>query len=447
MNEKQIFDYLVKGGLTEAGAAGLMGNLIAESGLRSNNLQNNFETTLGMDDETYTKAVDTGIYQDFVRDSAGYGLAQWTYWTRKQNLLDFAKKQGKSIGDCQMQLDFLLQEIREYTAVWNTLKTANNIKAASDMVLLQYEKPANQSESVRQTRASLGQGVYDRCKGISQVNQTIVQDITTGKTRSYSPLIVSQVEFGTINCNPRKNRVVRITPHHMAGVMTGEACAKMHMNPARQASANYYVGNDGDICGGVRETERAWTSGTGNGDGTNDHTAITIEISNDKTGGDWTISKKAYDATIRLCADICDFYGIDPHYDGTKNGTITTHDMFQATTCPGPYLKRLITSGQFERDIKAAMKSKSNPIPTVNPIPVSASSIMYRVQVGAFQEKTNADKLAAELKAKGETCLVMRAGTSYKVQVGAFSNFENAKRKSEALMRAGYKTYISEVSS
>jgi long-subunit fatty acid transport protein len=37
----------------------------------------------------------------------GYGLAQWTFWSRKQALLDFAKTAGKSIGDMTMQLDFL----------------------------------------------------------------------------------------------------------------------------------------------------------------------------------------------------------------------------------------------------------------------------------------------------------------------------------------------------
>ena len=58
------------------GVAGLMGNLYAESGLRSNNLQNTFEKKFGMTDEQYTAAVDNGTYTNFVKDSAGYGLAQ-----------------------------------------------------------------------------------------------------------------------------------------------------------------------------------------------------------------------------------------------------------------------------------------------------------------------------------------------------------------------------------
>lgn len=48
MSEKTIWEYLKAQGLTDAGAAGLMGNLYAESGLRPNNLQNSYEGKLGM---------------------------------------------------------------------------------------------------------------------------------------------------------------------------------------------------------------------------------------------------------------------------------------------------------------------------------------------------------------------------------------------------------------
>ena len=75
MNEKIIWDYFKGKGLTDAGTAGLMGNLYAESGLNPKNLQNNFEKKLGFNDDTYTKAVDNGSYGNFIKDSAGYGLA------------------------------------------------------------------------------------------------------------------------------------------------------------------------------------------------------------------------------------------------------------------------------------------------------------------------------------------------------------------------------------
>ena len=160
--EKTIWDFLY-GKLGNAyGAAGMMGNLYAESALRPNNLQNTYEKKLGLSDAEYTVAVDSGTYTNFVRDSAGYGLAQWTYWSRKEALLQFAQAAGKSIGDLQMQLDFLWKELQGYTSVLNTLKTATTVKAASDAVLIGYERPADQSDAVKEKRAGYGQKYFDK---------------------------------------------------------------------------------------------------------------------------------------------------------------------------------------------------------------------------------------------------------------------------------------------
>lgn len=82
-NEQIIWNYFKNKGFTDAGIAGLMGNLYAESGLRPTNLQNTFEKKLNYTDDSYTKAIDNGTYKNFVKDKAGYGLAQWTYWSRK----------------------------------------------------------------------------------------------------------------------------------------------------------------------------------------------------------------------------------------------------------------------------------------------------------------------------------------------------------------------------
>lgn len=90
-----------------------MGNIYAESGLIPTNLQNSFEKKLGYTDADYTSAVDRGSYNNFVRDSAGYGLCQWTYWSRKQALLEFCKSKMTSIGDLEMQLEFMYKELSE----------------------------------------------------------------------------------------------------------------------------------------------------------------------------------------------------------------------------------------------------------------------------------------------------------------------------------------------
>ena len=98
-NEKTIWNFLTGKGLNAYAVAGIMGNLYAESGLMPNNLQNTYNNKLGKTDAEYTAAVDNGSYGNFVKDSAGYGLAQWTYWSRKQALLNHAKQAGVSIAD------------------------------------------------------------------------------------------------------------------------------------------------------------------------------------------------------------------------------------------------------------------------------------------------------------------------------------------------------------
>ena len=156
-NEERIWNYLTAAGFNACGVAGLMGNLYAESGLNPQNLQNTYEKKLGYTDAAYTAAVDSGAYTNFAGDKAGYGLAQWTYSTRKAALLAYARAAGKSVGDLETQLAFLVKELREsFAAVYNTLKTAQTVRAASDAVMLKFERPANQSAEALARLAAYG---------------------------------------------------------------------------------------------------------------------------------------------------------------------------------------------------------------------------------------------------------------------------------------------------
>ena len=141
---------------------GLMGNLNAESGLKANNLQNNGNNALGMTDEQFTAAMDAGTYGNFVNDGYGYGLAQWTWHSRKAALLAYAQERGVSIGDLTMQLGFLCKELEGYSAVLSVLKNAKSVREASDIVLTQFERPADQGTAAQEQRAAFGQNYYNR---------------------------------------------------------------------------------------------------------------------------------------------------------------------------------------------------------------------------------------------------------------------------------------------
>ena len=187
-NAQKIWAKLRSAGLTEAGAAGLMGNLYAESGLNPRNLQNSYEKKLGLSDADYTAAVDCGVYPNFVTDGAGYGLAQWTYSSRKAALLACAKARGRSVGDLDMQVDYLLLELWNlFQAVLGLLRTTTSVREASDCVLLQFERPADQSAANRARRAVFAQEFYNTFAGEERLNHCNLSTIPKKGTQNQPP--------------------------------------------------------------------------------------------------------------------------------------------------------------------------------------------------------------------------------------------------------------------
>lgn len=160
-NELEIWNFLMDLTGNAYGAAGLMGNLYAESGLSPTNLQDSYEASLGYDDLSYTNAVDNGTYQNFVDDQAGYGLAQWTYSTRKQALLTLAKGRGTSIGSLDTQLEYLARELNG-GSILADLRNASSVREASDIVMIRFENPADQSERAKALRTSYCEYYYNK---------------------------------------------------------------------------------------------------------------------------------------------------------------------------------------------------------------------------------------------------------------------------------------------
>ena len=148
----------------------------------------------------------------------------------------------------------------------------------------------------------------------------------------------SLVQFTKLspNKNKRLNKIDKITIHHMAGNLTVEQCGNVFAPKSREASSNYGIGSDGRIGMYVEESDRSWCSSNA----ANDHRAITIEVANDGGAPNWHVSDKALESLINLCVDICKRNNIAKlNYTGDKSGNLTRHNMFVATTCPGPYLQ------------------------------------------------------------------------------------------------------------
>ena len=172
-NEEIIWNYFKSQGFSDAATAGIMGNLEAESGYLPNNLENAAANKSGYTDAQFTKEVDAGKIsrEQFIKStkfgvysngSYGYGLAQWTYPTRKAGLYDFAKSRGVSIADLTMQLDYIMKELSgSYGSLKKYLYTAADVAEACLKFHNVYEGSADTAQMLS-GRIARAQAVYNK---------------------------------------------------------------------------------------------------------------------------------------------------------------------------------------------------------------------------------------------------------------------------------------------
>lgn len=174
-NDEKIWNYFKSKGMSPYGIAGIIGNADFESALNPKNMEDAYQARLGYNDDTYTAAVDSGKYPQFVSDQVGYGLFQWTWWTRKQGLLELAKKKGHSVGDLETQLDYFYSELSSgFPSLLTTLMNARSVREASNGVLLKYEAPADTSVKMQDRRCVFAQRYYDKFAGKSTTEQPVI---------------------------------------------------------------------------------------------------------------------------------------------------------------------------------------------------------------------------------------------------------------------------------
>jgi hypothetical protein len=141
MGKREIYDVFRKHGISHIGACALIGNLKAESDL--NPCAN--EELPQHRWEQYVGEVDSGAISrnDFIYAGYGFGLAQWTYWSRRQELYDYAAESGESIGDEYMQCQFVLYELcTHFEGLLQYLKETDDLRIAVSRICKEYERPA-----------------------------------------------------------------------------------------------------------------------------------------------------------------------------------------------------------------------------------------------------------------------------------------------------------------
>ena len=344
------------------GLSGLAGNIYAESAFKPHNLQNTYEKSLGMTDEEYTERVDSGKYTNFVYDKAGYGLAQWTYWSRKKGLYEYIKSKSVSIGDTEAQFEWLYQELKNYGLI-DVISKGTSIRSVSDVILTKFEAPADQSEKVQVTRATYGQEFYDTFKDYekkeeNEVSIKIIEKIATK--------------------NPCYTAGRTITPK--GGMLHSVGCPQpdplVFVNNWQSSSAQVcvhaVVGKEAVVYELLPWNRRAWHCGSGsNGSGNN--TLISIEMTEPASikytsGANWVETGNGantkshvlatYANAVQFFAYICKKYGFNPensdvlmsHHEGNTKGIASNHGDVEHI-----WKKFGLTMNQFRKDVKKAM--------------------------------------------------------------------------------------------
>ena len=200
-------------------------------------------------------------------------------------------------------------------------------------------------------------------------------------------------------------KIKKITIHHCAGVMSIENLGNLMKNGARQVSSHYGIGNDGRIGQFVDEKNTAWTDGNW----VSNCTSVTIETSNNKTGGKWTVGDKALNSLIKLVADIAKRNKLGTLVKG-KN--VTWHRMYASTTCPGDYLLSkmdyiISEANKINKNSSSNSKSSTSKYTTGNYVTLD----VMRIRTGAGTKYRQ--KLVKELTKDGKKNATSTNGNSY----------------------------------
>jgi murein DD-endopeptidase MepM/ murein hydrolase activator NlpD len=137
-NAERIWNFFTGRGLHPPQVAGLMGNFQAESGLNPRRVQN-----------TRTPQGDA----DYPTNGIGFGLAQWTFTARQRPLVELAEANNVLPGDLEIQLRYVMQELEgPYRSVYDDLLATQDVDRATDIIMVRYEGPRDQSESAKEHR-------------------------------------------------------------------------------------------------------------------------------------------------------------------------------------------------------------------------------------------------------------------------------------------------------
>lgn len=216
---------------------------------------------------------------------------------------------------------------------------------------------------------------------------------------SNSPL-VSYTKLSPNNSGQRTHSIDRISPHCVVGQCSVETLGRIFAQPANQSSCNYGIGVDGRIGMYVMEASRSWCSSSN----ANDQRSVTIECASDTTAP-YAFRDVVYQKLIALCVDICQRNGKKKllwisdknkalaYTPAADEMLLTVHRWFAKKSCPGDWM--MARMGDLASKVTALLSSAD-----------VAPETIYRVQVGAYRSKANAEAMAERLKKYGYDVII-----------------------------------------
>ena len=255
--------------------------------------------------------------------------------------------------------------------------------------------------------------------------------------------LVSYTKLSPNHSGKRTHSIDRITPHCVVGQLSAESICGCFTSTSRQASCNYGIGTDGRVSLCVEEKNRSWCSSSN----ANDQRAVTIECASDMKAP-YAMNSKVYNSLIKLCTDICKRNGKKKLlWLGSKSKALnyspksdemvlTVHRWFANKSCPGDWLYSRL--GDLAEKVTANLSGTTTATTTTT----TKKDTLYRVQVGAYSVKNNADVQLKKVKAAGFDTYMVKVGGLYKIQVGAYSKKENAEAMQKKLKAKGFDSFI-----
>lgn len=217
-----------------------------------------------------------------------------------------------------------------------------------------------------------------------------------------SPLVDCKV-MSPNHSGKRVHNLSRITPHCAVGQLAAESIGGCFTNPSRDASCNYGIGKDGRVCLIVDEANRSHCSSNRD----NDQRAVTIECASDKTAP-YAMNDAVYGKLIELCVDICKRNGKKKllwfnnkdkalnYIPASDEMIITVHRWFSKKSCPGDWLYNRL--GELATEVTKRLNGN---VEVAKKEPETGTKVLYRVQIGAYSVKANAEAQLARAKAAG----------------------------------------------